>query len=102
MDNHYRVQPPAWMYAVKPGKFDVRIMNQTRLWIDRYAAILIIDDLRSTHIANIMTMLQSNARRYHLAALIDPAVDMFEEMVQGRPSGELLAYELTGHNPADV
>ena len=102
MEDQNQCQPQAWMFEVQPGKFDVRIMNQTTFWINREAQILRIDDMSIEHIANVITMLEENPLRYHLAALVDAMINIAEAMFDGRPSGEVLAYELTGENPGDV
>src|SRR5690625_6433440 len=95
-------QPEPCMFEVQLGKFDVRIMNQSTFWINREAHILRIDDMSTDHITNVITMLEENPRRYHLAALVDAMINIAEAMFDGRPSGEVLAYELTGENPGDI
>src|SRR5690625_6373350 len=86
-------QPEPWMFEVQPGKFDVRIMNQTTFWINRQAHILRIDEMSTEHIANVIGMLEENPRRYHLAALVDAMINIAEAKLDGGPSGAVLAYE---------
>jgi len=102
MEKPNQHQPEPWMFEVQPGKFDVRIMNQTTFWINREAQILRIDEMSTDHIANVISMLEENPRRYHLAALVDATINILESMIEGRASGEVLAYELTGENPGDI
>ena len=102
MEKRNQYLPQAWMFEVQPGKFDVRIMNQTTFWINREAQILRIDEMSTDHIANVISMLEENPRRYHLAALVDATINILESMIEGRASGEVLAYELTGENPGDI
>src|SRR5690625_618797 len=101
MEDQNQCQPQAWMFEVQPGKFDVRIMNQTTFWINREAQILRIDDMSTDHITNVITMLEDHPRRYHLAALVDATINIIDSMVEGRASGEVLLYQLTGQSPGD-
>lgn len=90
------------MHEVKPGKFDVRVLNQTVYWINREAEILRLEAMSSVHIHNVIAMLEDNPRHYHFAALVDAFINIAEGLIDGSPSREVLAYDLTGENLADI
>src|SRR5690625_2894640 len=95
-------QPEPWMFEVQLGKFDVRLMNQSTFWINREAHIVRMDERSTDHITTAIRTREQNPRRYHLAALVDATINILESMIEGRASGEVLAYELTGENPGDI
>jgi|GEM_PF-6459278 len=90
------------MFHVQPGKFDVRILNQTAYWITRDARILRIENMSTEHIINVVTMLETNPDPYHFAAILDALIDLTDNLACGQPSADLLAYQLTGKSIGDA
>lgn len=90
------------MFQVQAGMFDPRIMNQTTYWINHDAQILAIDEMTTEHIANVIAMLENDPNHYYFAALIDALIELADSLMGGRQSGEVLAYQLTGHSLSDA
>src|SRR5690625_2796883 len=88
--------PPSWMFHVQPGKFDVRILNQTAYWITRDARILPISNISPVHIIILITMIELTSYPYHAAAILDALIDLTDNLACGQPSADLLDYQLTG------
>ena len=90
--------PPEWMYAIAPGTFDRRVLDQRAFWVTKAAQILPVRSLTRPHLANILTMLEAMAPVLHVEALADIIAS---EHTAGFEI-ELLLYWLTGNCLATV
>lgn len=82
-----------WVSEVRPGTFDRRVLDHG-FWITDEGEVLSLRSMSTAHLQNVVRMLEQQAHRLHLDALLDAFVSVLEADLDGRTSGERLAHAL--------
>lgn len=48
---------PAWAWAVPPGEFDTRVLDQDRIWVTGDAEVLRLGEMSTAHLVAVQAML---------------------------------------------
>jgi hypothetical protein len=93
---------PAWAWAVPPGAFDSRVLDQDRIWVTGDAEVLRLGEMSAAHLAAVQAMLADRATLLHLNAMVDALALALAREPGDPPTAEEVAHAATGSSMADL
>lgn len=90
------------MRHVPRGTFDTRVLDQEHYWVTADGAVLQLTAMSTAHLTNVLAMLEQQAVRLHLEAIVGALVDLAAARARGGTTAEEITYKLTGSSLADI